>query len=79
MVQLGVEWCIMKQTAATEKNLDNGRDVLRASISFPGDTYRAIESLAREKKVSVAWIVRRAVDQYLGAEWPLLYSEAAGR
>jgi predicted transcriptional regulator len=41
---------------------------IRASISFPPDLYRALEELARQKKVSLAWIVRDATEQYLATE-----------
>lgn len=37
---------------------------IRASISFPPNLYRRLEVLARQKKVSVAWIVRDATEQY---------------
>ena len=40
---------------------------VRASISFPPDLYRRLEELAREKKVSLAWIVRDAAEQYVRA------------
>ena len=33
---------------------------VRASISFPPDVYETLESIAREKKVSLAWVVREA-------------------
>lgn len=45
---------------------------MRASVSFPIETYRLIERIAQEKKVSVAWVVRDAVDQYVAQKWPLL-------
>jgi 23S rRNA (cytidine1920-2'-O)/16S rRNA (cytidine1409-2'-O)-methyltransferase len=33
---------------------------IRASISFPPNIYRSLAELAKQKKVSVAWIVRDA-------------------
>jgi len=36
---------------------------VRASIGFPRDTYEALDRLAREKRVSLAWIVRDAVER----------------
>lgn len=48
---------------------------VRASISFPPDQYAEIERIATAKKVSVAWVVREAIDGYLGAQWPLLASK----
>jgi metal-responsive CopG/Arc/MetJ family transcriptional regulator len=38
---------------------------MRASISFPPDLYRSLEELAKQKKVSLAWIVRDAAEHYL--------------
>jgi predicted DNA-binding protein len=43
----------------------------RASISFPPETYRNLERLAENRKVSVAWLVRDAVDRYLASDFPL--------
>lgn len=44
----------------------------RASITFPPDLYKTIEGLAKQKKVSIAWIVRDAVEKYVTDQWPLL-------
>lgn len=41
---------------------------VRASISFPPDLYQVLERIARQKKVSLAWIVRDAVEKYVGEE-----------
>ena len=38
---------------------------IRASISFPPDVYEALESIARGKKVSLAWVVREASENYI--------------
>ena len=44
---------------------------VRATISFPPDMYATLEQIATEKKVSLAWVVRDAVDIYFGEKWPL--------
>jgi predicted DNA-binding protein len=44
---------------------------VRASISFPPDIYETLELIAKAKKVSLAWVVRDAVEQYIGEKWPL--------
>lgn len=44
----------------------------RASVSFPNDLYETLEEIAKEKKVSVAWIVRDAAERYVTEQWPLL-------
>jgi len=45
---------------------------VRASISFPEEQYSVLEKIAAEHRVSLAWVVRDAVDGYLRARWPLL-------
>ena len=45
---------------------------VRASISFPEEQYQVMEQIAAEHKVSVAWVVRDAIDGYLKSKWPLL-------
>lgn len=42
-----------------------GAASVRASISFPPDIYEVLEQLARQKKVSLAWVVRDAVERYV--------------
>ena len=48
---------------------------LRASVSFPPDLYHTLEEIAGEKKVSVAWVIREAAEEYVTARWPLLQPE----
>lgn len=38
---------------------------VRASISFPTALYKALEEKARQRKVSLAWIVRDATERYI--------------
>jgi metal-responsive CopG/Arc/MetJ family transcriptional regulator len=38
---------------------------VRASISFPSDIYTTLEELARQNKVSLAWVVRDAAERYI--------------
>ncbi len=45
---------------------------VRASISFPRDVYRTLETLAKDKKVSLAWVVREAAEKYLAEQKPRL-------
>lgn len=44
---------------------------VRASISFPPDVYETLEAIAKEKKVSLAWVVREATEKYIADRWPL--------
>ena len=60
MAKKRVEKSVFKSTAA-----------LRASVSFPPDLYHTLEQIAKQKKVSVAWVVRDAAEQYVADKWPL--------
>lgn len=44
---------------------------VRQSVSFPIELHETLEKLAQDKKVSVAWVVRDAVEKYVAAQWPL--------
>jgi metal-responsive CopG/Arc/MetJ family transcriptional regulator len=39
--------------------------LVRASISFPPDLYETLEGIAKQKKVSLAWVVRDAAERYV--------------
>lgn len=41
-------------------------------MTFPPETYKMLEAIARSKKVSVAWVVRDAAEKYVAEQWPLL-------
>lgn len=43
----------------------------RASVSFPPGLYHTLEAIAKQKKVSIAWVVREAAEKYVDAQWPL--------
>ena len=49
---------------------------VRASISFPPGIYQSLETLAKQKKVSLAWVVREAAEKYIEDKWPLLKGQA---
>lgn len=51
-----------------------GRTV-RASVSFPENQYFDLEKIAQHERVSLAWVVRDAVREYLRSRWPLLENE----
>jgi len=64
---------LMKQAKQGE-----GREVqaemaasVRASVSFPPELYRTLEGIAKQKKVSLAWVVREAAEKYIADKWPL--------
>jgi len=47
---------------------------VRATISFPPEIYETLEVIAKEKKVSLAWVVRDAAEKYIADKWPLFGS-----
>lgn len=55
-----------KQTSRVEQDhRDPDTTVVRASISFPLGLYTALEAIAKQKKVSLAWVVRDAAEAYV--------------
>lgn len=52
---------------------------VRATISFPAEVYETLETIAKQKKVSLAWVVREAAEQYLATKWPLLRGQGEQR
>ena len=59
-----------EQLAAASDSKESSAPV-RASISFPSEVYRTLEQIARRKKVSLAWVVREAAEQYVEGQAPL--------
>lgn len=55
-----------------EKTTPAESATVRATISFPTEIYQTLEGIARDKKVSLAWVVREASEQYIADKWPLL-------
>jgi hypothetical protein len=68
----GVKWWILQKEWSLNQTKGyanvmkaTNESAMRASISFPPDLYRSLEELAKQKKVSLAWIVRDAAERYL--------------
>lgn len=45
---------------------------IRLSVSLPFALHAELERIARDKKVSLAWVVREAAETYVKDQWPLL-------
>ena len=59
----------MKEKRSQVRSLKAQRKAaVRASITFPPDLYETLEELAQQKKVSLAWVVRDAVEKYVVIE-----------
>ena len=54
-----------------DKRTSSERTSVRATISFPLELYQILEEVAGQKKVSLAWVVREAAEQYIADKWPL--------
>jgi hypothetical protein len=63
----------MQGEKATSKKMNaQSTAAVRASISFPPAVYETLEGIAKEKKVSLVWVVREATEKYIADKWPLL-------
>lgn len=43
----------------------------RVSVSLPPEVARTLQDIARQRRVSLAWVVRDAAERYLAEQWPL--------
>ena len=66
----------MKTKRIPPTDLNSESATVRATISFPQEIYVSLEEIARQKKVSLAWVVRDAAEQYLAERWPLFRKQA---
>ena len=59
----------MKKTKVNGKSMKMpSTPAVRASISFPPALYETLEDIAKQKKVSMAWVVRDAAEKYVVSE-----------
>ena len=59
----------MKRKKVDRRSMKNqSPSLVRPSISFPPDLYETLEEIAKQKKVSLAWVVRDATDKYVASE-----------
>jgi predicted DNA-binding protein len=63
---------VKSKTGDGKKMKAQNAAAVRASISFPPDVYETLEIIAKEKRVSLAWVVREAAEKYIEDKWPLL-------
>jgi predicted transcriptional regulator len=43
----------------------------RTSVTLSSEVYASLEIIAKQKKVSVAWVIRDAAERYVSEQWPL--------
>jgi hypothetical protein len=71
LYSLPAEKKVTRGAKRKEKPKPSEGSSVRATISFPSDIYQTLEDIARQKKVSLAWVVREATEQYIAEKWPL--------
>lgn len=66
-LQKSPQWCVVVKMKNSPKSRHPvpGTSVERLSISISSEDKSALEQIADEKKVSLAWVIRDAVSQYL--------------
>ena len=57
----------MKKTRGGKSVKMQNTPAVRASISFPPALYETLENMAKQKKVSLAWVVRDAAEKYVAS------------
>ena len=57
--------------SAQTKNTGAKPSITRLSVTLPADEYRELKRLSEHNRVSVAWLVRNAVTDYLQSQAPL--------
>lgn len=62
------------KTKRPTKAQNVGKSV-RTSVSLPHELHDTLARLAKDKKVSVAWVIRDAAEKYVGEQWPLFNRE----
>ena len=43
----------------------------RTSVSLPAELHSELTQIAKQKKVSMAWVIRDAAERYVEGKWPL--------
>jgi len=64
----------MPQRGESQAESD-AKKAVRITVSLPPESYETVLRMAKNKKVSAAWVVRDAVDKYLAADQPLFYTQ----
>ena len=57
-----------RKVKGTEKAEAGRPRSARASASLPPDIYATLQGIAREKKVSFAWVIRDAAEKYIAEQ-----------
>lgn len=58
--------------ANRERKSDAQTRATRASATLPLEIYSTLQEIAKQKKVSVAWVIRDAAERYIAEQQALL-------
>ena len=61
------------KTQKTKTTAEEAGEVTRLSVSLPNDLYREVELLAKRDSRSLAWVIRKAVENLVKQEQPLFH------
>jgi len=61
---------------ATGKQKERKSAMPRVSVTLSPEVHATLERIAQQKKVSVAWVMRDAAEQYIADKWPLFKGKA---
>lgn len=66
-------WCKVVQGPKGNSMIQKAKNELstRTSVTIPADVYTSLEIIAKQKKVSMAWVLRDAAEKYVSDQWPL--------
>jgi hypothetical protein len=63
---------------AKQRPMPRIRASTRVSVSIPNEPYGVLQKIAAGKKVSIAWVVRDAVEKYIEDQAPLFKATEPG-
>lgn len=67
-------WRVMMANRRVAGADEDDAKTVRASVSLPENHYQELEDIAKQKRVSVSWVIRDAIQTYLADKYPLLHS-----
>jgi hypothetical protein len=66
-------WCNVVQVSGPHPMAQKPKSEpsTRMSVTLSADTHASLEIIAKQKKVSLAWVMRDAAEKYVADQWPL--------
>lgn len=73
VVQGGAKANHIRAAMQNVPHVHDDKSAHRLSVSLTAEQHRELNEIARKNRVSVAWVVREAVDRLLKEDMPLLH------